>query len=85
MPARVAFALSAAPAKAAAESRASVPKALTVSKFSDCVPVLFAQSFGFTEFLRISEDDVQHPVRDWTRAHTWLQCVARFSKDNPNE
>jgi hypothetical protein len=35
--------------------------------------------------LWISEDDVQDSAPDWTRAHTWLQCVARFSKDNQNE
>jgi len=35
--------------------------------------------------LRISEDEVQHTARDWTRACAWLQCVAYFSKDKLNE
>jgi hypothetical protein len=35
-----------------------------------------------TEMLGISEFRAQAAARDWTQARAWLQCVARFFKEN---
>ena len=87
MLAPVAFAPNAAPARGAAENEALIPGPQHRLNFQIALPqtpgrCLEVWTIGI---LRISENDVQHVARDWTRARAWLQCVAGFSKENLNE
>jgi hypothetical protein len=79
------FALSAVPVRDAAESenlRVAGHLNFSDSAGANQSPVLAAATI---RIVRISEFSALHLARDWTHAPTWLQCVARFSKDHLNE
>ena len=87
MPVPAAFAPNAVRAKGAAENEALIPGPPHRLNFQIAPPQTPARCLEVWTIgiLRISENDVQHTARDWTRARAWLQCVARFSKHNLNE
>ena len=87
MPARVGFALNAVRVRDAAENEALIPGPQHRLNFQIALPqtpgsCLEVWTIGI---LWISENDVQHAARDWTRARAWLQCVAHFFQDKLNE